>query len=228
MQIAPKPIALALLVHVVVLAFVARIPVYVLLDEHPAARPSTAPRDSPSTFVALDLQPVARYGQPAGASSNVPHWNQAEAPSGIQPFDSPLPAARAATSDPTLPAADTNRLTGALGPNGDPRLHALPLGKPERRYRITLEALNDSLRETLARPRDVADWTLSVGDGAYFGISGGIVLHLGHIAIPVPLKAVHMRDVGPDARASRSMLSETREQAEYRRIDSIVAHTGRR
>jgi hypothetical protein len=54
-------------------------------------------------------------------------------------------------------------------------------------------------------------------------VSSGIVLRFGHLTIPIPLKAVHLRDLGPEARARRAMLDEIRERAERVRRDSIVA-----
>lgn len=101
-------------------------------------------------------------------------------------------------------------------PSPDARLVVPPISELD-----SLQPLRDHLARTfteaLARERaanGASDWTIGSGD-ARFGLTPGR-LHLGRLAIPLPVTVRSLRDADPRIRQQQAMLREVREQAERR------------
>ena len=217
---------LALAVHAALLGVAGQLRMHIPQPAASGPRPNPPPSASRLTFVRLDPRRAAAPGierRERGRSVVRPASPDAPAHSGRRVGDESQPQPSAAAPPPGVTPAAADRAASQLLPNVDPRLYVLaPASEGERQFRANLAALRDSLRRTRSR-QPAGNWTLSLGDGGTLGISSGIVLHFGHLTIPVPLKAIHLRDLGPDERARRSMIDEIREQGERARRDSVIA-----
>lgn len=218
---------LAVAVHAALLGVAGQLRIRVMQPAASLPQPEPPRSVSRLTFLRLDpsraAAPGAELRRRRGVSPGPLPPRRLRTPAPTE-AGTPQPQPTPAASSPATPSAATDRLATPLMPDVDPRLYPRePLSASERQFQASVDALKDSLRRAPSRQPTGGNWTLSLGDGGRLGVSSGIVLHFGHLTIPVPLKAVHLRDLGPEARARRSMIDEIREQAERVRRDSIVA-----
>ena len=221
---------MAVAVHAALLGVAGQLRIRVVQPAASGQQPEPPRSVSRLTFLRLDPSRAAASGaeprRRRGVSPGPLPARRLRTPAPTE-AGTPQPRPTPSSPSPATPSAATDRLATPLLPvlpAVDPRLYARePLSATERQLQASMDALRDSLRRAPSRPPAGGNWTLSLGDGGRLGVSSGIVLHFGHLTIPVPLKAVHLRDLGPEARARRSMIDEIREQAERVRRDSIVA-----
>ena len=227
--------AVSVVLHVVLLAFVADRPWFFRLEVRASERLGDVPVRERIEFLSVatpDVPTMRRMASTSRAERRLSATARSTAIDVGTPTDSVaggLPASITTSPSGSAPILNTPfRRRAWLSPSQlieiEVRGESVPFNQLRTGLRAAIAAAADSIKRAKEQERASADWTLKLGGGARLGVSP-MRLHLGLFEVPVPVKVVSIRDFDPQLRARQRMLDDVREQSDRALRDSIVTES---